>query len=200
MSVEKFFREGMCKSTILVDGIPAAQHPNAIESFDKLARSYPNIKTIIEIGTLFGGFSLFLGKYSEFGEAKVITYDIKKPEKSEEIKKYCDLRIKDCFSEGGKEIIDLINLSERSLILCDGGNKINEFNFFGKYLKEGDIIMAHDYWHSQEYVTERGWEKAWGREIEYKHIKETCEKFNLTPILRDDMERSYWACFIKNKI
>ena len=69
-----------------------------------------------------------------------------------------------------------------------------------KYLKEGDIIMAHDYWHSQEYVTERGWEKAWGREIEYKHIKETCEKFNLTPILRDDMERSYWACFIKNKI
>lgn len=37
-----------------------------------------------------------------------------------------------------------------TLILCDGGSKINEFNILSKYLKSGDIIMAHDYVDTKE--------------------------------------------------
>lgn len=195
MAIEIIDR-GNKSSHFIVDGLAAAQHPNALNSFNLLYENFSDIKRIIEIGTLNGGLSLFLCQYSSFKDIPLITYDIVK---KAELNNYCDYRIKNCFENNGKEIIDLINLEGRTLLLCDGGNKVNEFNFFSDHLKTGDIIMAHDYWHSPEYVKQRGWDKFWGSEIQYHQIKDSCEKNNLIPILREEIEKSFWCCFIKNE-
>jgi hypothetical protein len=57
-----------------------------------------------------------------------------------------DYRIKDVFNpEVMKEIGDLIQGEGKTLLMCDNGNKPGEINAYAKFLKEGDIILGHDY-------------------------------------------------------
>ena len=80
-----------------------------------------------------------------------------------EISPYINFFHKDVFSEGVKAHITE-NISEfKTMIFCDGGNKIDEFNMYAPILKPGDKIAVHD----------------WGHEIHQHNIQATLDKYNL---------------------
>ena len=63
--------------------------------------------------------------------------------------------IMDERTEEFKDLVtNMILNGGKTLVLCDGGNKINEFNFYSDFIKNGDIIMAHDYSESTEFFNE----------------------------------------------
>ena len=109
-----------------IEGLAMSQSP----LIDKVFLLLDEPELIIEIGTWKGGFSVFLR--SIFPNAEIHTFDVAKfgnPQakakafKKHKIKAY----LENCFDS--KLFIDLVKSSKKKLLLCDGGNKINEFNF-----------------------------------------------------------------------
>ena len=67
----------------------------------------------------------------------------------------------------------------KRLILCDGGNKEEEFNSIVPLLRSGDQIMLHDYTNGTNLVdfTRNGWYSQ--PEALYANIEQTVIKYNL---------------------
>jgi predicted O-methyltransferase YrrM len=116
------------------------QTENILEAFTKLTTT---IKTerFVEIGTGWGGLSVFLSLV-----APVLTMDtVDRRERPDLFKKLgIDYRKWDVF-EHVNTIEQIIKLDGITVVLCDGGNKPEEFKLLAPFLKPGDIIMAHDY-------------------------------------------------------
>lgn len=109
-----------------------------------------SVGTFIEIGLDAGGMCCLL--YSRMQFDKSFHYYGIDISRARLWKTVADLegpnvRIDDVFADTSKRWIwDLIHDSKkRALIFCDGGNKALEMQTFAPYLKEGDLIMAHDY-------------------------------------------------------
>jgi cephalosporin hydroxylase len=101
--------------------------------------------TVIEIGTAFGGTCLFLADEGRKRGFRCVSYDVRALVASAELAATGAVRVRDCFDPAALvEIAGFIN-DGRTLILCDGGNKVKEFLTFAPMLKAGDMIMAHDY-------------------------------------------------------
>ena len=60
-----------------------------------------------------------------------------------------DIRIENIFLENYQDIPqsykDFIQNDGITIVLCDGGDKIREFNLLSKFIKSGDFILGHDY-------------------------------------------------------
>lgn len=194
-------------------GLATEQNPNIIFSFDKLI-SQIKPSRIIEIGTFAGGLTFILRTILDnnyLNEAIVITYDVNKPiYLSFLIKNMYNIisKTKNLFSHdyrnfsGDKEKLEIINFIQQSgttLLLCDGGCKKCEFNLLSPYLKTGDIIMAHDYAPNMEYFEQNMKHKIWNWcEIKDSDIEESCKKYNLQPFMREEFLNVAWACFKKS--
>ena len=82
-----------------------------------------------------------------------------------------------------------------SLVLCDGGNKVWEFEVLAPLLKSGDFIMAHDYVEDWDRDYEHFFDKIWNwAEVEEKHIAECCQQNNLKPYMQEQFREAAWAC------
>ena len=137
-------------------GLTAMQHSSVQEKFTKLINEIKPNK-VLEIGTSSGGLTLMIRDILDengLESTKLVTYDINDPiylryhvENGSNI----DIRVESIFDnryeefENAEECLDFIESTGTTLILCDGGNKKNEFKLFSKHLKIGDVIMAHDY-------------------------------------------------------
>jgi hypothetical protein len=98
-------------------------------------------------------------------------------------------------------IKDFIQSEGTTLVLCDGGNKISEFNLISPLLKEGDIIMAHDYIDTIENFEQNFKNKIWNWcEIKESDISEISEKENLVPFYQEHFNKVVWVCKQKVKI
>jgi hypothetical protein len=114
--------------------------------------------------------------------------------------KFIDFRLCDCFDPKIiQEIQSLINTNGKTLILCDGGDKIKEFNLYSTFLKTGDVIMCHDYAHSiDEYysiISLIDWETS--HESDFQSIQESIKINNLKPYHYDMFKHVLWGSFIK---
>jgi hypothetical protein len=70
-----------------------------------------------------------------------------------------------------------------TLVLCDGGNKIEEFKILSKYIKKGDFIMAHDYARDEKKFLDDINLKFWNwHEIQESDISNACETNGLEKI------------------
>lgn len=186
------------------NGWGAQQNPNAFEVFyNFIKKTKP--KRILEIGTALGGFTNFL-KYTcnrlEL-DCHILSFDV--------VERNCykdminigiDVRIENIFYNDYKnlkqEIIDFIKQDGTTLVLCDGGNKVAEFNLISKFLKVGDIIMAHDYAYDRETFNNKVNLKLWNWfEISEKDIKQSCIDNNLIDIDRELFEKAAWVSKIK---
>lgn len=135
-------------------GLKTQQNPNVFNEFIEFFKN-EKFDYIIEIGTSYGGFSLFLYEQSIQHNFNFITYDWsgfkggswddrRKPlNKMFNNKIPFDFRDKNVF-ENTDEIIKILK-NNKCLLLCDGGDKPKEFNIFGEHLTPGSYIMAHDY-------------------------------------------------------
>jgi hypothetical protein len=149
---------------IFCDGVLTMQSFNITKSLPPMFVN-EQFDRIVEIGTAFGGLSLFIRKYLQF-EGDIITYDIKDSPAEHPSYSHADFktdpsvnatqqleecnidfRIKDIFHiENKLEIAKLLRSPGKCLIICDGGNKAEEIKAFAQYLKAGDIILGHDYY------------------------------------------------------
>lgn len=179
------------------------QHPAAFEMFERFFDKNTDIDLIIELGSGGGGLSMFLSDQCKKHNIKFVTYE-KYPDAGitnnpEFSKRNIDFRQRDIFDPVTiSEVKELISTHKKTLILCDGGNKIKEFNTFVNYLKLGDIIMAHDYAPSSDVFEQKYKDKIWNwMEISEKDIKSAIDKFKLKDFHKE-FEEVAWVCKSKS--
>jgi len=178
----------------LYKGIFTQQNKNFYPAFEKLI-AQENIVRVLEIGTATGGF---IRAVRDLTNAEIITYDvIETKHKATLEENNISVNVKSVFDDY-ESVEDYISGKGQVLVLCDGGNKIKEFDVFSKLLKSGDIIMAHDYSYDenlfQAYIKNHVWRWC---EIQYKDIAMAVETNNLEPVLTEDFQEAVWTCWKK---
>jgi hypothetical protein len=182
------------------------QHKEVVIQFEKLITEIKP-KRILEIGTSSGGLTLLLRDLLDnhgLNKTEVRTYDINDPQYLHQHKKNIDIRVKNIFNHQynelieKEEIIDFIAQDGPTIVLCDGGSKINEFNILSHHIKKGDVIMAHDYSKDYEYFEQNIKNKIWNWcEITESHIQVSSQINNLVPYMEDEFASVVWDCKIK---
>lgn len=169
---------------------------------------------ILEIGTASGGLSLMIrDTLDEIGliDSQFRTYDIFDTDRVElksviKAGAKVDLRVKNVFNHAYDDLLDecveeiqsFIQQDGTTIVMCDGGSKKNEFNILSRFLKPGDIIMAHDYSSTPEYFEEHIKNKIWNwHEIQDSDIQESVSKYDLEPFMQEDFQQVVWVCKIK---
>jgi hypothetical protein len=184
----------------------AQQHHNAFKSFYELIEQ-ERFDRILEIGTAMGGFTHFLHFVCRDLRLRteILSYDIhERKEYSRLTKKGVDVRIENIFSSDFKSISDhaynFITKPGKVLILCDGGNKINEFNSLSSFMKSGDFIMAHDFAMDKDFFEKQINKKIWlWHEISHKDIADSMISEKLEFHNQDLFSQVVWACCKKIK-
>jgi hypothetical protein len=196
----------------LYKNITILQNENIFDPFTKLIKTYKP-QRILEIGTASGGLSLLLRDLLNVNGCKdttLRTYDIVSGDWSRsdvfiEAIKTCNIEsfLKNIFTPDYSALQDItcadyIQSKGTTLVLCDGGNKTSEFNILSKYLKTGDIIMAHDYAYSREIFNEQICNKFWNYcEIIEADIDAAVKQYNLFDTLCEEFAHVGWCCKIK---
>lgn len=183
--------------------IPIQQHEDIQIAFlNLIASSKPS--QILEIGTASGGLTLMIRDILDELSMKTAlrTYDVEKKHYLNETHDI-EVIIKNVFNDQYDALIDndvkdYINRPGTTIVLCDGGNKINEFNILSEYLKEGDIIMAHDYCCNADEFLKNFKDKIWNwLEISDSDIETAVDKYNLKPYM-EEFKNVVWVCKIKS--
>ena len=184
------------------------QNKNVFETFKNLFL-IKKPKRIIEIGTQYGGFTLMLKDIlssAGLDDFLIRTYDVKEPaflRKHPELDDRIEIKVEDIFSynpfsvkeEKVKELCDFMSDDTPNIILCDGGNKIKEFNVFSKIIKSGDIIMAHDYAYDKKTFEEKIQGKVWNwMEIQESDIEKCSIENNLKFFMGEEFQNVAWVC------
>ena len=204
------------------------QTPNAVLSINRLLNDN-NFRRIIEIGTHDAGLSIFLALYCNLSKRlpqlnSSVGYKARTTMKTPRDFFTFDVVMRDESMTdlvqrlGGHAIIQdvfdplcisgvgsLIKKEGQSLLICDGGNKKREFEVYSPILKQGDIIMAHDYARdatSFEKVKNRGiwhgWETKWEGEPSGDFgLKDVCEANHIEQIHADEFDDSVWFVGVK---
>lgn len=182
----------------LYENVLAMQSINILEAYPKLFDS-ENFDLCIELGTAFGGLSLFIRDYLGF-KGEFVTYDYRDnlvdyegylgtqkwpneindlvpPNIHEKFKEYnIDYRNKDVFSTDTiNEITQLIKTNKKVILICDGGDKKREINLFSEHLKNGDVILGHDYFRDGKVINDI-WPVC---ELDLSMIKPSLDKHNV---------------------
>ncbi len=183
------------------DGYSAQQFHGAYQVFYNFI-SEVKPKRILEIGTALGGFTTFLKICcDELNlDTNIRSYDVhSNPWYKDIIARGVDIRIENIFSEGFKEmdneVIDYINGDGVTIVLCDGGWKVGEFNLISKYIKLGDFILAHDYAENREIFETKINGKIWNWfEISDLDINQATVENKLNIYKKDIFENVAWTC------
>lgn len=191
-------------SLTIINGWAAQQNPKAFEVFYEFLKEVKPSR-ILEIGTSLGGFTKFLNEVrNELNlNCNILTYDIYgRQEYDILIKEGIDLRIENIFNNSyttvSQDVINFIESPGVTIVLCDGGDKIREFNLLSNFLKVGDYILAHDYAENSEVFQNKIFMKFWNwHEISESDIVDVCEKNNLVDFKKNDFNEAVWVCKIK---
>ena len=161
-------------------------------------------KRILEIGTALGGFTMFLKTITEELElnTKILTFDISaRPWYSDMVKKGIDVRVEDIFGDFKdvpEDIKNFIRSEGTTIVLCDGGWKIGEFNLLSKFIKQGDFIMAHDYCVDKSTFEKEINNKIWNwLEIVEDDISEASKENGLEFYNQNKFSKVVWVCKYK---
>jgi hypothetical protein len=182
----------------------AQQNVQAYKAFYEFL-SVAKPKRILEIGTGVGGFTMYIRMCCDDLElgTEILTYDIHGHYGDEVLKLHnVDVRKDNVFNgdytEVQESIINYIQQDGTTIVLCDGGYKIGEFNLLSNYIKVNDFIMAHDYASTSEYFEEKINKKLWNwHEIEDVNIQDAVIRNNLKPYMKNIFDDAVWVCKIK---
>lgn len=133
---------------------------------------------VIEFGTQKGALSLCLAVLSVAKTFSVYTFDnVDECLYTEQLEQFkVHHHIGDIFKEENiTKIKDVINIKGKTIVLCIGINKMDEFLTYAPALKEGDYILIHDH-HTNEH-----WNRCL---IDSDEILACCDKHGL--VFQDD--------------
>jgi len=156
---------------------PMQQQNGAMQIIsDMISKTNPD--HIVEIGTGEGGLSIFL----KIACSDFITYDTIDRIHNKTLFKMLeiDFRVADVFEHESK-IAEFINKPGKTIVFCDGGDKPREFKTFAEKLKQGDIILGHDF-----STDLKRWPWA---EITENDMPDIIEKY-----MFNEMKRACWLC------
>jgi len=130
---------------------------------DQIMKEYTDIKGIVELGTGRGALTTVLGLWGIKRDLPVLTIDRKDKHDNAVFEALKITYIKtDLYGDLTKTYVEVfIENHSPLLFICDGGNKIKEFNYWAPRLNPGSIICAHD----------------WNMEIDMGDIKDTVERY-----------------------
>ena len=185
-------------------GMASQQNHNVYEVFYNFLNDVKP-KRILEIGTALGGFTQFLKKVSDESQLdiNILSYDIYEMTWYQTmIQNDIDVRVENVFDSNyqsvKQEVIDFIQQGGITLVLCDGGNNVGEFNLLSNYIKEGYFIMAHDYADNRENFDTNFNRKIWNwHEIQDSDINESCLRNNLKSYNKEIFDSVVWVCKTK---
>jgi hypothetical protein len=186
------------------DGWGAQQNPYVFETFHHFLKNIKP-KRILEIGTSIGGLTSFLNYTCKklLIDCHILSYDINEHSWYKDmINDGIDVRVENVFnndySEVNQPVIDFIQQGGTTLILCDGGSKIHEFNLLSNFMKSGDFIMAHDYSQDKETFDRDVYKKLWNWfEISDRDIEDACVRNNLKSYDKETFDKVVWVCKVK---
>ena len=204
-NITKFTNLEYNDSLSAFQGHTAQQYHGAFEVFYNFIKDVKP-KRILEIGTSLGGFTTFLKlSCNELNlDTDIRSYDINRhPWYDDIIARGIDIRVENIFTEGfldfDQEVKDYIQQDGITIVLCDGGWKIGEFNVISKYIKNGDFILAHDYAENKEVFESKILNKIWNwHEIADSDISEASEENNLKIYEKDTFETLYFILFFSS--
>ena len=213
-------------------GCFAQQHPATFQSLNRLLLAH-DFTNIVEFGTHDGGLSTLLALYclgsrqparaghdNEPSLYKNQTHH-KSPKQFYSFDNVLrDIpRIELLVAMGAKFAqVDLLNDAKvtaaigeiiaqpgTTLVLCDGGNKVQEVALYAPFLKKGDFIMAHDWardraHHKQlkESGTWCSWESWWDEAPidagDRQGLKRPCEMNGVVQVYSDEFDGVAWFC------
>ena len=187
--------------------LTSQQRPEVFDAFRALLDEVKPSQ-IFEIGTAGGGTTMCIREHLDsinLQSTKIKTFEVKEHKWFQKMRECnIDVVIDNIFDKSYRNLSkpevakDFIQQSGRTIVLCDGGSKINEFNLLSDFLKPNDIIMAHDYVDTKEKFESDFKDKIWNwREIGDEHIKAACERNNLQTFFKDVFDPVVWACWIK---
>lgn len=190
--------------TFMYGGIHMTQQVPTIKNYFEILLKEENFDVIIELGTSFGGLTYILDDIVKENELNhnIHTFDIG-------YKNYVDAQLKErgCYYHILDErdeiykttVIDLLKSNNKVLLLCDGGNKKEEFNRYSEFIKSGDIIMAHDYAHDSFIFENEIKNNYWNWfELCFEDIKSSVTLYDLVEYEKINFKYAVWACYIKN--
>lgn len=197
--------------TTIYKGHMLQQHDNVFEVFSNFLLDIKP-KRILEIGTGTGVFTMFIRDFlneNGMSDVDMLTFDVNdNTDIHDQLRTMDNIKVsKENLFTGGNDFVlarvDLIEpyikLEGTTLVLCDGGNKIKEFNQISPLIKSGDFIMAHDYADTQENFEANINNKIWlWREIGDEHIEQAVTEYNLTPYNKSNFDSVVWVCRKKN--
>ena len=163
----------------LFEDTDTRQPPTVVDCFSHFS-AMNNIATIVEIGTCEAGLTRILRKF--FPTARLISFDI--TDKPKNFPAGAEFRKSNVFDRH-MEISCYIRSEGQSLVLCDGGNKKEEFKLLAPFLKRLDCIMAHD-------GPCPGWKWT---EITELDIKQTVKDYSLIKHHFDTMSKAAWLSY-----
>jgi cephalosporin hydroxylase len=181
------------------DDIIIAQTPKALNLLSNIIGDFD---VIIEIGYDRGGLTQWFADYKK-SAAKILSFDISDISRLSQnyvFNPEIQFILDNCFSEKSVGIIkNEIESGGRTLIFCDGGDKNQEFNFFSKYLKIGDVIMLHDYYDETSDESYGSYAEGWdsGYESSYNNIKSSVKDQHLKGYYYDEFRKCLIGSYIK---
>ncbi len=145
---------------------------------------------VIEIGTDKGGFSNLLSSFVAGYGGEFHTMDVKFGGDTAKYPLYGNATFHqwNCF-EHINEMRVLMQRAGQCFLLCDGGDKKREFNFFADFLKPGDVIAAHD-WRGEGNPPFDFW--SWS-EITPENIQPAVAKHGLVDFMPEWFQFSAWC-------
>ena len=158
---------------------------------------------VIEIGTGSGGFTQLLRESLDAAflrSTSVLSIDVKQRQSAHDWERISFIE-GDCFTSAKKTTISTklkkqIQQDGVSIIFCDGGSKPEEFEAVAKVVKDGDIILAHDYFRSLHLFRlekeKQDTDKIFCAVTDSK-IDPCCVKNGLREFMQDEFEKFRWA-------
>ena len=157
---------------------------------------------VLEIGTGSGAFAVMLREVLDevhaLRKTQLTTVDVKPRRRFHEWERI-EAHTFDCFTNEKKQNLrkklrDQITGEGVTLVLCDGGDKLAEFQAVAKLLKPGDIVGVHDYAESLEDFKERVKGKIWGFcGIHAGRMEDTDHAHRLTDFMAEDFRPFVWG-------
>jgi cephalosporin hydroxylase len=188
----------------------AMQHEGALQAFkDFLSVNKP--QRIVEIGTADGGLTLALRNIlDELGMSTVPirSFDVQpRPWYDSLISQNIEIFIENLFDDSYDRLIkpDLIlpfiQAPGLTLVLCDGGYKVGEFNVLAPQIKPGDFIMVHDYIDTVENFQNHYYGKIWNwQEVKDSDLDSVSQEYGLVDVNQDLFKPVVWACKVKKVV
>ncbi len=110
---------------------------------------FASIKTVLEIGVEHGGLSAWLMAYGRYNAVAYRGVDIT----LNALQTQLGIVDRSAFVERDAWTADAVEDARQwlwsqpapALIICDGGNKPKELHLYAALLREGDVMVGHDY-------------------------------------------------------